>query len=80
MASACGEAIERLGFSVRCNDPFSGSIVPLKFYQAYKRVSSVMIEVNRALYLDEVTGEKSQDFDEVQASISSLLSAIDSVS
>ena len=79
LASACGEAIEQLGFSVRYNDPFSGSIVPLKFYQADKRVSSVMIEVNRALYMDEATGEKSQDFDEVQASISSLLSAIDSV-
>ncbi len=40
------------GFSVELNRPYSGSIVPMKFYQKDNRVSSIMIEVNRRLYLN----------------------------
>ena len=39
------------GFSVRDNRPFAGTIVPLRFYGKDARVWSVMIEVNRGLYL-----------------------------
>lgn len=39
------------GYSIALNKPYSGTIVPLKFYEKDKRVSSIMIEVNRKLYL-----------------------------
>ncbi len=37
------------------NEPFAGSYVPLEFLDD-PRVESLMIEVNRALYMDETTG------------------------
>ena len=40
-----------MGYSVRLNEPFSGTIVPSPFYLKEKSVRSVMIEVNRGLYL-----------------------------
>ena len=43
---------EAFGYRVAIDSPFSGSIVPLKYYQLDRRVSSVMIEVNRSLYAD----------------------------
>lgn len=41
-------------FEVAINEPFSGSIVPSKFYQKDPRVKSIMIEVNRDLELKYV--------------------------
>ena len=43
------------GFEVAINEPFTGSIVPSKFYQKDSRVKSIMIEINRDLELDYVT-------------------------
>ena len=40
------------GYRVEINRPFSGSIVPTRFYQKDKNVMSVMIELNRRLYMD----------------------------
>lgn len=48
--------------STKRNNPFAGTIVPLQYYQANPSVYSVMIEVNRKLYMDETTAEKKPFF------------------
>ena len=48
-----GPELQRLGYSTACNEPFSGTIVPLKHYRRDQRVESLMIEINRNLYLNE---------------------------
>lgn len=52
--------------SVAHNWPFAGSMVPMKHYQQDRRVLSIMIELNRKLYMDEENGEKLERFDEVR--------------
>ena len=47
--------------------------MPMPFYQMDSRVSSVMIEVNRALYCDEKTGEVTANFDQVAIQIKKCL-------
>jgi len=42
---------EREGWSVKLNDPFAGALVPISRYRRDLRVSAVMIEVNRRLYM-----------------------------
>lgn len=44
------------------NRPYAGTFVPNEFYGKNKRLASIMIEINRALYMDETTGEKKQFF------------------
>ena len=39
------------GYTVELNRPYSGSLVPLEFLDTEPRVQSIMIEVNRRLYL-----------------------------
>jgi N-formylglutamate deformylase len=51
-----------LGYSVAVNAPFSGALVPMAFYQKDPRVHSIMLEVNRSLYMNEETGERRADF------------------
>ena len=50
------------GLEVALNKPYAGAIVPLTQYQRDKAVRSIMIEVNRSIYMDERTGDKKQDF------------------
>lgn len=61
-ACAFREAFEALGFSVAVNRPFAGAIVPMKHYRADPRVKSLMVEVNRRLYLDESTGQGNNNY------------------
>lgn len=61
------------GLNVAVNNPFSGSIVPLKYYSRDKRVESVMIEINRALYMDENSQKKKKQFTEIKSIIDGAL-------
>ena len=45
--------LESFGYSTAWNQPFSGTIVPMKHYRKDQRVQSFMIEINRWLYLGE---------------------------
>jgi N-formylglutamate amidohydrolase len=61
------------GFTTAINRPFSGSIVPLKYFQSNSRVHSIMIEINRKLYMDETTGERNSHFYELMAKLHSII-------
>ena len=60
----CAAAREE-GLSAAVDVPFSGSLVPLSSYRKDPRILSVMIEVNRSLYMDERSGLKNQNFEQV---------------
>ena len=50
------------GFSVKINSPFKGTMIPLRYYGKDKRVSSVLIEVSRRLYMNEKNFAKKKAF------------------
>ena len=45
--------LESYGYSTARDQPFSGTIVPMKHYRKDQRVQSLMIEINSWLYLRE---------------------------
>ena len=45
--------LESCGYSTARDQPFNGTIVPKKHYRKDHRVQSLMIEINRWLYLGE---------------------------
>lgn len=55
-------SFRKAGLTSKRNIPFEGTYVPLKYLNNNARVSSIMVEVNRKLYMDEATGEKNGDF------------------
>jgi N-formylglutamate deformylase len=67
------QAFEQIGLSVGVNRPFSGTFVPTDFYRSDRNVVSVMIEINRRLYMDEATGERLPGFDAFQAGLRKVL-------
>jgi N-formylglutamate amidohydrolase len=67
---------EQQGFSVDINKPYAGTLVPLKFYAKDKRVTSIMIEIRRDLYMDEQTGLKNENFENIEVCCRNLISQI----
>jgi N-formylglutamate deformylase len=68
--------LETLGFEAPFDSPYAGTLVPSLAYQKNPNVHSIMVEVNRNLYMNEQTGEKLMCFDETKAVITGLLEAI----
>ena len=63
------------GYSAAVNAPFAGTLVPLRFYQKDKRVGSIMIEINRRLYMN-ADGSRRARFSSVQEDVRLLLFAL----
>ncbi|WP_299826020.1 N-formylglutamate amidohydrolase [uncultured Pontibacter sp.] len=67
------------GYSILDNDPYAGAITPLKYYQEDKRVKSIMLEINRKLYMQQTDAEmplKSENFDSVQTLIYAFIDGL----
>jgi N-formylglutamate deformylase len=73
VVSSLIDSFQSVPWSVMINHPFSGSLVPIRWYTSDKRVSSCMIEVRRDLYMDEKTGQKGEGFFKVSHRIGSCL-------
>ena len=65
-----------LGYKTEINKPYAGTIVPMKYYQKDKRVLSIMIEINRGLYLKKDSNEKNDHFEKLKKEIEALESLI----
>lgn len=53
---------QELGYTLGIDWPYSGTITPNKYYNVDSRVNSIMLEVNRKLYLNEPTNLKSSSY------------------
>lgn len=53
-------------YEVAINSPYAGSLVPMEHYHKDPRVKSVMIEVNKKLYLEADNVTKSEGFLKIQ--------------
>jgi N-formylglutamate amidohydrolase len=60
------------GFRLGIDEPYAGSLVPLKHYKNDNRVKSIMLEVNRNLYMDH-DYTRGPRFKEIQDLISEYL-------
>ena len=62
-----------LGYTVGIDWPYNGAIVPMEYYQKNKRVKSIMLEINRALYLEGDTNDKSSDYNKTKEVVQGFL-------
>lgn len=69
LAERALEIFQSLGFDTALNTPFSGTIVPEKHYRKDPRVSSIMIEIRRDLYMDEGSSGLGTNFSEKQGKL-----------
>ena len=67
---------EKAGYTLGVDWPYRGSIVPLEHYQKNKNVSTIMLEINRALYLNEPTNQKSEKYYQIKEIASKYIRTI----
>lgn len=61
------------GFTVICNDPFKGGNITRYFGSWHPRVYSLQLEMCKHLYLDELSGNRSLNFNKMQLILKDLL-------
>jgi N-formylglutamate amidohydrolase len=64
---------EEKGYSLGVDKPYEGSIVPMDYYQKNKNVHSIMLEINRALYLVEPSNDKSNQYQKTKQVVQEFL-------
>ena len=72
----------RSGWSMGVDQPYAGSIVPMKHFGSDARVMSIMVEINRKRYmtLEGHEATRSQGFDDTRSFIQGLLRQLRSAS
>lgn len=65
-----------MGYDVSLNDPFKGSELVRAYSAPAERRHSLMIEINKRLYMDEATLQRSAGFARLQSDLRKLLKAI----
>jgi N-formylglutamate deformylase len=65
-----------MGYDVAINDPYKGVELVRKHGRPAERRHSLQIEVNRRLYMDEETLERTADFAALQADLARLVDAL----
>ena len=65
------------GYSLGVDWPYAGSIVPMAHYRKDQRVQSIMLEVNRRMYMDERSGDKRPQFGSIRDMVQEFLGAIE---
>ena len=64
------------GFEVGLDSPFGGAYVPLEYYGVDARVSALMIEVRRDVYMTEPGGPAGPGLEGVAAALAALVDAV----
>lgn len=72
LAEAFMETYADAGFSVRRDSPFAGAMMAEPFHRTEPRACALMVEVNRRLYMDEVSGARLDCFDAFAATVQRL--------
>jgi N-formylglutamate deformylase len=70
------DVLERMGYSVRLNDPYRGAELVRAYSDPANGRHSLQIEINRALYLNEDTLEPNEGFDALRESLTRLVSGM----
>ncbi|HYD89842.1 MAG TPA: N-formylglutamate amidohydrolase [Vitreimonas sp.] len=79
--TALAEArLRRLGYRVARNTPFAGGHITQSYGRPMSHVHALQIEINRALYVDERTLERTNGHTRVRADMSRLAEALNAAS
>jgi N-formylglutamate amidohydrolase len=60
------EFFGKRGYSLGINEPYGGSIVPMEHYQKNPNVHSIMLEINRKLYLESGSNLKHYNYQSIK--------------
>jgi N-formylglutamate amidohydrolase len=76
LTDVAAQVLSRLGYSVSRNKPYAGGFITEHYGQPAKGLHALQIEVNRCLYMDERSLQKTGGFARLQSDIARFISAL----
>jgi N-formylglutamate amidohydrolase len=76
LTDVAAQILSRLGYSVSRNKPYAGGFITEHYGQPAKGLHALQIEVNRCLYMDERSLQKTGGFARLQSDIARFISAL----
>lgn len=73
LTQLAGRSLEALGFSVALNKPYAGGYITEHYGRPHKAQHVLQIEINRAIYMNETTFEKTDRFEGVRDSLETMV-------
>jgi len=73
LSRAAMHFLEGMGFSAVRNKPYAGGFITEHYGRPVRGLHALQIEINRALYVDEVTLEKRDEFPLIAAALSTFM-------
>ncbi|MEJ2518101.1 MAG: N-formylglutamate amidohydrolase [Methyloceanibacter sp.] len=73
LTSRAARSLEALGFGVALNKPYAGGYITEHYGRPHKAQHVLQIEINRSLYMDETTFEKTERFDILQENLETVV-------
>ncbi len=73
LSRAAMRILEDMGFAAVRNKPYAGGFITEHYGRPARGLHALQIEVNRSLYVDEVTLQKRPDFDAIVGAITSFM-------
>jgi N-formylglutamate amidohydrolase len=70
------EALTDAGLETHLNRPYAGGFITEHYGRPFKGVHALQIEINRALYLDEPTLERTAGFNELRAKLTAVITRL----
>ncbi len=70
------DVLTGFGYEVAINRPYKGQELVRRYADPARDRHSLQIEINRGLYMDEATGEKSANFARLRAQLEQLIEAV----
>lgn len=72
------EFLTNIGYMVSINNPYAGTMIPMKYYQKNRNVNGLMIEINRRLYMTTLNGEivKTAGFERTKNIVKEILKSL----
>lgn len=77
LMSVVESALRRRGYRVERNKPYAGGYITEYFGALSRQCDALQIEINRALYMDERTLERTAGFDGIAADMTSVLEELE---
>jgi N-formylglutamate amidohydrolase len=69
-------SLEALGYAVALNKPYAGGYITEHYGRPHKAQHVLQIEINRSLYMNETSFEKSAGFERLRAGLESMVRAL----
>jgi N-formylglutamate amidohydrolase len=76
LTRAAAQALKAQGYVVALNKPYAGGYITEHYGRPHASLHALQVEINRALYMNEITFEKSAGFDRIRRDLEGMSRAI----